>query len=118
MMLKNVVAALILATLGICTSSLAQSPAIRIDATSSQSAESSYHSMMNGRSEDEQRKLALAVLVLNMEGVKSAHEVVKNSELDAPSISRIKDKVAGLTADEIVALASRSQSVRVEPGTK
>ena len=69
---------------------------------------------MSARSEPERQKLGLAIVLINMEGVKSAYEVIGNPELEAPSVGRIKDKVAGMTADEIIALAARTSSVRME----
>ena len=86
---------------------------LRIDATSVESTRASYRAMMDRRSEAEQRELALAVLVLNMEGVKSAYEVVGNPELQAPSVERIRSKVAGLTAEEIIALSKRNSPVKI-----
>lgn len=48
-----------------------------------------------------------------MEGVSSAYEVVNDPELQQPSIERIREKVAGMTADEIIRLSKRVTSVRV-----
>jgi hypothetical protein len=117
-MLKHI--ALLLLTFALstaCTAMPTQSDAVRIDSSSQEAAEASYKTMMKGRSEWENQKLALAVLMLNMAGVKSAYEVVGNPELQSPSIGRIKDKVAGMTADEIITLAARTSDVRIEtPG--
>lgn len=97
-----------------CTTVAAQHAADRIDSSSSQAAEASYKIMMEGRSQADQKKLALAVLVLNMQGVKSAFDVVNNPELESPSIVRIREKVAGMTAGQIIALAAKNPSVRIE----
>lgn len=113
-MFKHLAAALFLASSALGTAAAAQPQAVRVDATSKQTAEASYKVMMDGRSEDERRKLSLAILVLNLEDVGSAREAMQNPELNAPSIGRIKDKVAGLTADEIIALAARSTAIHVE----
>ncbi len=102
------------ATMVGCASVAPQPAAVRIDSSSSQSAEASYKAMMAGRSQADQQKLAIAVLVLNMQGVKSASEVVNNPELQAPSIVRIRGKVAGLTAEQIIELAAKNPSVRVD----
>ncbi|GAA4861344.1 hypothetical protein [Luteimonas vadosa] len=100
-----------------CATAPATQDVLRIDATSTDSAEASYKAMMSERSEADQQRLALAVLMLNMEGVESAREVVDNPELQSPSIGRIKDKVAGLSANEIIELAARNPSIQIEtPG--
>lgn len=59
-------------------------------------------------------ELAIAILKLNMAGVKGAHELLADPDLQKPSIIRIKDRVAGMTADEIIGLANRTSEVRVE----
>lgn len=87
---------------------------VRIDSSSHEAAEASYSAMMQDLSATQKQQLALAVFTLNMEGVESAYEVVGNPELQSPSIGRIKDKVAAMTADEIVALAARTSSVRID----
>lgn len=97
-----------------CATAATHESQARIDSTSSQSAEASYRAMMSGRSPADQQKLAIAVLVLNMQGVKSATEVVNNPELQAPSIERIRAQVAGMSAEEIIALAAKDPSVRVK----
>ncbi len=114
MLIRFAVLLLISALAVACTTTPAQSGEARIDSSSYESAEASYKAMMKGRSESEKRRLAVAVLVLNMEGVKSAYEVIDKPELQAPSIGRIKDRVAGMTADEIMALADRTSDVRIE----
>ena len=97
-----------------CTDVAAQHATVHIDASSSEASEASYKAMMEGRSQADQQKLQLAVLVLNMQGVKSAIEVVNNPELQSPSIARIRTKVAGMTAEQIIALAAKNPSVRIE----
>ena len=65
------------------------------------------------------QQLLIAMLKLNMVGIHSAYDVVNNPELQSFGISRVKDKVAGLTADEIIDLANSSPStVTVEPQAK
>ena len=114
-MLKHVSALVITcAFISGCASVSTPSGQVRIDSSSQDAAQASYQAMMKGRSISEQQRLAIAVLMLNMEGVKSAYDMVGNPDLQSPSIGRIKDKVAGLTADEIVALAARTSNVRIE----
>ena len=87
--------------------------AVRIDASSPQAAEASYQAMMDALSPEEQQKLAIAVVMLNMEGVKSVYEVVGNPDLQKPSMAHIRDKVAGMTAEEIIARANKNPSVKI-----
>lgn len=118
-MLKYVaLVALSVATLTGCASVHSPEAEIRIDSSSPQAAEASYKSMMNARSEADQRKLAVAILMLNMQGVTSARDVVNHPELQAPSIARIRQKVAGMTAEQIMELAAQNPSVRVEASDK
>ncbi|MEP6881547.1 MAG: hypothetical protein ABI866_06115 [Dokdonella sp.] len=70
--------------------------------------------MLNQSSAKKQQDLAIAMLKLSMVGVKSAHEVVENPALQKPAIARVKDRVAGMTADEIIDLANRTSDVKVE----
>lgn len=91
---------------------------VRIDATSAASAEASYKAMMKGRPEPDRQKLALAVLVINMAGVQSAYDMVGNPELQSPSIGRIREKVAGMTADEIMGLAANTKDVNFKVDAK
>ncbi len=88
--------------------------AVRIDASSPQAAEASYEAMMDALSPEEQQKLAIAVVMLNMEGVKSVYEVVGNPDLQKPSMAHIRDKVAGMTAEEIIERAKENPSVRIK----
>ena len=116
-MLNQLAVALISSLLvAACASAPAQRDLVRLDATSKESAESSYRAMMRDRSESEQQQLAIAVLVLNMAGVNSASEAISTPELRSPSIVRIKDKVAGMTAQQIIEASKRNPSVRVVPG--
>lgn len=59
-------------------------------------------------------QLALAVLAINMIGVNSAYEVVNSPELQTSSIGRIKDRVAGMSADEIIAYAAKNSTLRID----
>ena len=103
--------------LAACATPEASRSVARVNASTAASAESSYKTMMSQLSESKQRQLALAVLALNMVGVNSAYEMVNNPALQAPSVGRIKDRVAGMSADEIIALAAKTSTVRFEiPG--
>ncbi len=109
-MRRFLLAVVVAAALAGCATAGSGADVVRIDATSAETAEASYQAMMVGRSETEQQRLALAVLMLNLQGVKSAYDVVGTDE---GSVVPIRDKVAGLSADEIIALATRVKSPRV-----
>ena len=113
-MLKQIATVLLYSALVVGCATSSPRAALRIDAASAETAEATYQAMMQGRSAEQRQKLALAVLMLNMQSVKSAHELVGNLSLQAPSIARIRGQVAGLTAEEIIALAAKNPSVRIE----
>jgi tellurite resistance protein len=87
---------------------------IRIDASSNATATTSYGQMIESLPARKRQQLQIAVLILNMDGVSSAHEVVNDPELQHPSIVRIKDRVSGMTADEVIRLSKRVGGIRVE----
>lgn len=87
---------------------------VRLDASSDAAAEASWKKMIESVSAAEKRKLVVAMLQINLAGVNSAYEVAGNPELQNLGIARIKDKVAGLSADEIIALGNRTSGVQVQ----
>jgi hypothetical protein len=91
---------------------------VRIDASSNASAQASWNRMVAEIDSKKNQQLQIAVVQLNLVGVNSAYEVVANPELQSPSVVRIKDKVAGLTADEIIELANRTSTVKVNVEVK
>ena len=114
-MLKNTLTAVCLAAVlaGCATSGTSRSVA-RIDASTTATAESSYRAMLDQLPEPKQMQLSLAVLAINMIGVNSAREIVNNPELQSPSVGRIKDRIGGMSADEIIAFAAENSTVRFE----
>jgi len=108
--MRKVLLALVVVVAAGCASMKSGGEDVRIDATSVETAVASYQAMMTGRSQAQQQQLALAVLMLNLEGVKSASDAGD----DAGSVGPIKDKVAGLSADEIIALSARVKTLRIE----
>lgn len=87
---------------------------LRIDGSSDKSAQQSYNAMLNDASKKQQQELIIAMIKLNMEGVKSAHELVDNKELQNPSIIRIKDRVDGMNAEEIIDLAHQTSDMKIK----
>ena len=114
-MFKHIVLLIALVAACSCTSVRASNDhSVRLDATSDATAQVSYEKMMRQAGEKQQKALAVAMLKLNMAGVQSAHEVVQDKDLQSLSIARIKDRVAGMTAEEIIALAERTSDVKVD----
>jgi hypothetical protein len=111
---KTLVAVSLAVLLASCTTTKVDQSVARIDASTRATAEASYQRMHASLPQARQIQLTLAVLTINMIGVNSAHEVVNNPELQAPSIGRIKDRVAGMSADEIVAYAAKNSTVQIE----
>ena len=118
-MFKNFFLSIALAAICSCAStSLSASQPVRLDATSDATAEKSFKRMLNQASAARQQKLAIAMLKLNMVGVQSVYDVAASPELQSPSIVRIKDRVAGMTAEEIIDLADRTSDVKIEVQSK
>ncbi|MDR7192398.1 hypothetical protein [Luteimonas terrae] len=92
---------------------LSANDAIRLDATSEATAHASFQKMMDHADDRSKRDLAMAMAKINLEGVQSAYEIVQRPELQTMSIGRIKDRVAGMTADEIVALADSIDGIEM-----
>ncbi len=86
---------------------------IRLDASSDAAAEASWEKMTESVSAAKKQKLLLAMLQINLAGVNSAYEVAGNPELQSLGIVRIKDRVAGLSADEIIELGDRTSGAQV-----
>lgn len=94
---------------------------VRIDATSDKSVEQSFKRMNDSLDKDAQIGLMTAIVKLNMVGIGSAEEMLADPGLRSPGPVRIKDRIAGLTAAEIIDLADKTSTVRVvtsgqEPG--
>lgn len=111
---KHRTAAILLA-LAMSASSLQARDAIRLDATSEATAQASFKQMIESADRSEQEALATAMLKINLAGVQSAYEVVQRPELQTLSIGRVKDQVAGMTAEEIVAYADTLDSPQPQP---
>lgn len=94
---------------------------VRIDASSDKSTEQSYERMFESLDDDRRIKLQTAIIQLNMIGVSSAKEMLADPELRNPGPVRIQDRIAGLTAGEIIALADKTATTKIimpgeEPG--
>lgn len=111
-MMKGILIAVLLAAGATgCATSADSTNAIRLDATSASTAKSSFAAMAEALGPKKRQELLVAMVKLNLAGVESAYEVVRNQSLQSLSIVNIKDQVAGMTAQEIIDLAERTSSV-------
>jgi hypothetical protein len=76
---------------------------IHIDGSSEAAANKSYQRMVNSLDGKKKDELVTAVLQLNMVGVESADDAPTNA-----TAGRIRDRIGGLTAAEIIDLAHRT----------
>ena len=77
--------------------------------------------MVQSLKEDQQQALVIALLQINFIGVESAEEMAGNADLHNPSAARVKDKIAGMTAPEIIEFAKKNATTTAfieghEPG--
>lgn len=84
---------------------------VRIDASSEQTANASFNQMMKALPRSKQGALAGAMLQLNLVGTNSVYDVVGNPALQSLSAGRIKDRIAGMSAEEIIELARTAPDV-------
>ncbi|MGV8955386.1 MAG: hypothetical protein ACOH2M_30105 [Cypionkella sp.] len=114
-MFKPLFLSFALAAICSCASTSANArQSVRLDATSDTTARESFKRMLSHESRARQQQLSIAMLKLNLVGVRNAYELVASPERQSPSIVQIKDRVAGMTADEIIDLADRTSEVKIE----
>jgi hypothetical protein len=76
---------------------------IHIDGSSDAAANRSYQRMVNSLDGTKKDELVTAVLQLNLVGVETASDAPTN-----PSAARIRDRIGGMNASEIIDLAHRT----------
>ena len=95
-------------------SAVAQAP-LRIDASSDAAARASWEAMLSSATPTEHQELLNALLQINLAGVQSAKQVVGQPGMQHLGIVRIKDTVAGLTAEQIIKLGNQVSTIKIEP---
>lgn len=116
--MRKTVSGLMLLALLASTPFVAQAKrGMRIDATSVESTNSSFERMVQKLPRRKAEKVIAAMLLINLEGVKSMYDVVGDPNLHNLSAARIKDRIGGMTADEIIALADSLETPTVESVT-
>lgn len=113
-MSRRIIAAMFAAFMLLCTHGAFGREPLRIDGTTDETAQASYTKMARGLSPERKMALALAVLKLNMEGINSAHEMLNTPGANSPSITRIRERVNGMTAQEIIALGETVEGIQIE----
>lgn len=113
--LPHVAAVLLLAT------GASAAEAIRIDGSSDAKATATFNRMVAAGDPARRQALLMAMIKINMDGVDSASEMLADPKLRNPSIANIRQRLDGMTADEILALADGIESTSVfiagqEPG--
>jgi len=83
---------------------------LRIDGSSAETAKASYLKMAKKLPPAQQQALGLAVLKLNLDGVQSAYQAMDRDT----SIVGIRERVDGMTAEEIIALGETATGVKIE----
>jgi hypothetical protein len=95
-----------LAVLLACGSAHAAEP-LRIDASSDVSTEATWNQMIDSASPQKRQQLRTAMVKLNLAGIGAADETSDTPQLQDLGIAHVKGRISGLTADEIIDLASR-----------
>jgi hypothetical protein len=110
--MKRHLAALLLA-LAASWSVYAAEP-LRLDASTDETTVASWNAMVGAASPTQRQQLLEAMLKINLAGINSANEMLSTPDTDSLGIVRIKEKVSGLTAEQIIDLSNKVSTVRVE----
>src|SRR4051812_21051777 len=94
---------------------------VRIDGSSEEAANRSFQHMMESLKADQQQALLAALIQINLGGAESVYDALRNPKMQHPSAGQIRDKIAGLTAAEIIEFANKAGTARAiikgqEPG--
>ena len=86
----------------------------RIDASSDASAQASWDRMLAEASDETKNKLRVALLELNTVAATENHlyGIAFHAALQDPQVFRIKDKVAGLSAEQVIELAKQTSGTK------
>jgi len=87
---------------------------IRIDGNTDQTAKESFARMVDASGPEKARELQVAMLLIALDGVEGTKEMLASPELRNPSIALIKDRVNGMTADQLIEISKKS-TTKVDP---
>ena len=107
---------LLAASLVMFLAACATTPAgpMAIDGTTAATAEASWERMLDTVDPATRMALLQAMIQINLQGVDSVYDIAGNDDMKQLSISRIREQVDGMTADEIVALGEQVGTVKIE----
>jgi hypothetical protein len=86
---------------------------LRLDASSDESAQASWKIMVDTAPPKTRKKLLEAMLKINLAGAQSPTDKAADPGPQGLGITRIKDKVAGMTAKEIIEYGDRVSTVKI-----
>jgi pyruvate/2-oxoglutarate dehydrogenase complex dihydrolipoamide dehydrogenase (E3) component len=93
----------------IITSAIAESEVpMRLDATTAASAEASWNRMLEESDKETQNKLRGSLLQLI--AASGLHGLALHAALEDPSVVRVKDTIADLTAKQVIELANQTSA--------
>jgi hypothetical protein len=120
-MRAKVLQARLLVALVTCSSFAWSGQVIRVDGSSDAAANESFQRMVSSLKPDEQQALLIALIQINMGGAESAQDMLREPKMQHPSAAQVKDKIAGMTATEIIAYANKTSKTKAfvegqEPG--
>ena len=95
--------------------SVAAGQGIHIDGSSDAAANRSLQRMLSSMDTNQKTQLADAIVQLNKAQVDSPGTAAAKGAPQNPSAARIKDKIAGMTASEIIDFAHRSAATTANP---
>jgi hypothetical protein len=82
---------------------------LRVDGSSDEAADKSFGDMVNSENPEQRRKLLTALVQINMEGVKNVGQAEASEASHHPSAARVRKKIDGMTAEQIIALGAQAQ---------
>ena len=90
---------------------------LRIDGTTEETANERFRSMVEQATPEKRMALQGAMLLIVMDGVGSAAEMLARPELRSPSIALVRERVDGMTAEELIAL-SKTSTTKLAPAQR
>ena len=86
---------------------------LTIDGSTNAPAEASWARMLEEVDSRKRMELLTAMVAINLQGVESVYDVAGNEDLHKLSISRVREQLDGMTADEILAYAGEVSTVKI-----
>ena len=110
-MKKTLLAASLVLSLAACATTPVTP--LTIDGSTDAAAEASWARMLGAVDSRKRMELLTAMVAINLQGVESVYDVAGNEDLHKLSISRVREQLDGMTADEILAYAGEVSTVKI-----